>query len=324
MIIKDLKEVNDKDITNSMYYSSNSSSMLINSKSCLQSLLKLANEIIPKKINCNTIDELFVLCNIHKMDYIEEKYKKWLDTEVQPPYNKDFEIINYEDFFQFFKELVYLVIFNRIYKYTNNLLISEEAFNTNLNLVGIYEYIMENSNLWIQDKDNYPNIDATFEKYTFLNFKCFKTETLQEDMKLRINNEIKPARVNEQLQFIKDVIINMVSNHIRNNVKLNILYGTALKANTGYYLFNSSVSLLGIGFHELLTNMISDSTNSKITECPTCHKLYVKHNGTQIYCSKICKGKARKEIDYKYNHSQKGKDRTIKFHQKKTSQFEID
>ena len=54
---------------------------------------------------------LFILCNMHKVDYIEEKYKKWLDTEVPSPYNKEFEILYYEDFFQFFKELIYLVIY---------------------------------------------------------------------------------------------------------------------------------------------------------------------------------------------------------------------
>lgn len=315
MIIKDIKEANDKNITDSIYYSSNSCSILIDSKSCLQSLLKLANEFIPKKINCNNIDDLFILCNMHKVDYIEEKYKKWLDTEVPSPYNKEFEILYYEDFFQFFKELIYLVIFNRIYKYTNNLLISEEEFNTNLKLVCIYEYIMDNSNLWIHDKDNYPNIDITFETFPFLKFKCFNKEILQEERKRNIDN--KPASILEQLQFIMNVIIDMVSNHINSTTKLHILYGTALRTHTGYYLFNSSVSLLGIGFYELLTNMISDNTNSKITECPVCHKLFIKHNGQQIYCSKKCKGKKRKEIDFKYNHSQKGISRTQNFQKQK-------
>lgn len=254
------------------------------------------------------MDELVLACNIPKENYIRKIYIDWLNEEIPFPYNKNFKIVKYDDLFDFFQEIVYLAVFYRIYNYTSGVIISEKSFNTYLELIGFYEYIMSNSKLWIQDSNNYPNIDLTFSTYSFLKDKNFKED--KNDTKKNKNN----------LNFIKKVIISIINKHISSSEKLVILYNTALEINDYHYLFRTCNSILGIGFHELLTTIISDRSNSKITNCPVCHNTFVKHGGKQIYCSKICKGKARKEIDYKYNHSQKGKDRTIKFKQKKTSQ----
>ena len=77
IIIKELKKSTDKDVTDSIYFTNNLCDILINSKSCLQSLLKLANSVIPQKINYKNMDELVLACNIHKENHIRKIYTNW-------------------------------------------------------------------------------------------------------------------------------------------------------------------------------------------------------------------------------------------------------
>lgn len=264
-------QLSNEDLSNTVLIKINDVHLFVDSKSCLESMIRIIDKILPKNFlnykNIKNVDRSSSLTFIYRKKIINnyiDLYKK----EIPIQFHNDLKLNEYCNYYDDADKLIYLTIIYRITKAIEdkNYLI----INQYLKILGIT-----------------PDFNYYVKSNEFITNNISSTKDLVD---------------------LQKTLIVILYNYIVDN-KLHIFYNTPKIIGENFNLFKSSNSLIAIAFNELLSEIIYSYNYIKPIKCSFCGKEFFTSNKRIKLCSNTCKQLARKRTNDTYNNSSKGKKR---------------